>query len=35
MELNSYFTEWQCHIYDETAYIDTNLQIDEPFYMDL
>ena len=35
MELDSYFSEWQCQICDETAHVDTNLQIDEPFYMDL
>ena len=35
MELVSYFTEWQCHICEETAYIDTNIQTDELFYMDL
>ena len=35
MELHSYFTKWQCHICDETAYNDTNLQIDEPICTDL
>ena len=35
MELDSYFSEWQCQICDETAHVDTNLQIDETFYMDL
>ena len=35
IELDSYFSEWQCQICDETAHVDTNLQIDEPFYMDL
>ena len=35
MELDSYFSEWQCQICDETAQVDTNLQIDEPFYTDL
>ena len=35
MELDSYFSEWHCQIYDETAHVDTNLQIDKPFYMDL
>ena len=35
MELDSYFTEWQCHICDETVYVDKNLQIDVPFYTDL
>ena len=35
MELDSYFSEWQCQICDKTAHVDTNLQIDEPFYTDL
>ena len=29
------FNEWQCKIYEETAHVDTIVQIDEPFYMDL
>ena len=35
MELDSYFSEWQCKICEETAHVDTIVQIDEPFYMDL
>ena len=35
MELDSYFSEWQCKICEETAHVDTILQIDEAFDMDL
>ena len=35
MELDSYFSEWQCKICEETAHVDIIVQIDEPFYMDL
>ena len=31
MELDSYFSEWQCKICEETAHVDTITQIDEPF----
>ena len=34
MELDSYFTEWQCKICEETAHVDIVLHIDEPFYTD-
>ena len=34
MDWDTYFEEWQCYICNETAYVDTHLQVDEPFYGD-